>query len=66
MSSARLVSVVTPVYNGEFYLRVCIESVLAQNTLMLGNTKFSTIASLERRVEFLRKTDFAFTHQVRS
>ena len=31
MSSSLLISVVTPVYNGERYLRECIESVLTQS-----------------------------------
>jgi glycosyltransferase involved in cell wall biosynthesis len=60
MSAQRspLVSVVTPVYNGERYLRECIESVLAQTYqhweyIILNN--YSTDATLEIAEGYRRK-----------
>ncbi len=60
MSSAEkpLVSIVTPVYNGEPYLRECIESVLAQTYanfeyIILNN--FSKDRTLEIAEEYARK-----------
>jgi glycosyltransferase involved in cell wall biosynthesis len=58
MSSAPLVSVVTPVYNGELYLRECVESVLAQTYscweyIILNNC--STDATLTIAQEYARR-----------
>lgn len=55
MSQSPLVSVVTPVHNGEAYLRQCIESVLAQSYARWDHTivnNFSTDRTLEIAEEY--------------
>jgi len=54
LASQPAVSIVTPVYNGEAYLRECIESVLAQTC---GNWEYVLLdnCSTDRTAEILRK-----------
>jgi glycosyltransferase involved in cell wall biosynthesis len=54
MSAAPLVSVITPVYNGEGYLRECIESVLAQTYTNWDYTIVNN-GSTDRTLEIARE-----------
>ena len=54
MSAEPLVSVVTPVYNGEKYIRECIESVLAQTHRNWDHTIIDN-ASTDRTAEIARE-----------